>query len=171
MNDSGIRERIRRARDIFTAHGAAILEDAPITSALVRYGSLIDQTQESMCRMGVVDQCGACARDSPGSCCFDGIEEGYGVSLLLLNLLMECELPEEKMVSGSCLFVGEYGCLLRARYYFCLHYLCPRLKDALGAERTRKLLQTLGEELHAGWEAETALIGWLRVRDANFQEL
>ncbi len=171
MNDSGTKERIRRAGDIFTVHGTAMLEDASVASTLARYENLIDRTQESMRRMGVGAQCSACARESHGSCCFEGIEEGYGVPLLLLNLLMGCELPEERTTPGNCLFVGEHGCRLRARYYFCLHYLCPRLQEMLGKEKSRELLQTLGEELQAGWETELTLTAWLKNRAPHLRIL
>ncbi len=133
-----------------------------IAMALDRYRELMGQTQLAMVRFGVVAGCTRCAQEEQGSCCFEGIEDGYNTSLLLLNQLMGCDIPEEKEVPGSCLFVGHEGCKLKGRFYFCLHYLCPRLQESLGGERAKVLLQILGKELQAGWEAEMAVLRWLR---------
>ncbi len=162
MNDADVAARIRKAKRILRAHGEPMSLEPALAAALKRYAEFVVRTQDAMRLAGVGAVCTACAREDHGSCCFEGIEEGYGLSLLLLNLLMGCDVPERKEIPGSCFFVGERGCKLTARYYFCLHYLCPRLREVLGQERADRLLQVLGEELQAGWEAEVAVLTWLQ---------
>ncbi len=167
MSDSPVVERIRRAKEIYREHGAALLEAPSIAPVLDRYRDLVGQTQSAMHRFGVVSGCTRCAQEDHGSCCFEGIEDGYGISLLLVNLLMGCDIPEEKEIPGSCLFVGGEGCKLKARFYFCLHYLCPRLREALGGDGSKKLLQILGKELQGGWEIEMEVLRWLRTQEVS----
>ena len=110
----------------------------------------------------MVAECSACARENPGSCCFQGVEEWYDRTLLFINLLMGCRIPRSRQFPGHCLFVGSRGCKLIARYSFCVNYLCPRLRRRLGPEGTAVLLAAAGDELGCGWELERALFQWLK---------
>lgn len=160
MNEASLRVTLEEARRLFARHGAQMSADRQVSACLERYRNRIETMQQLMEDLGIPAACGKCAQEDHGSCCFEGIEDGYGPLLLLINLLMGCELPEAKEVRGSCFFVGERGCKLKARYYFCLHYLCPRLQAFLKPEQITKLHQVLGEELQAGWEAEMTLHRW-----------
>jgi hypothetical protein len=71
------------------------------------------------------------------------------------------ELPRFHQIAGHCLFVGNRGCRLIARYSFCVNYLCPRLKTHLGGSRVSEFLFAAGDELFKGWELERALLKWL----------
>lgn len=157
----GMVEHAARLHDRF---GAEILADPEIQTLLATYGSAIDRSSARMQETGIVDSCTDCATKGPGSCCFPGIEEGYSSILLLINRLMGCPPPDEREIDSSCFFVGAKGCKLKARYYFCLHYLCPRLESLLGSAGSQALLVTIGEELAAGWRLEQALRRWLGPR-------
>ncbi len=54
------------------------------------------------------------------------------------------------------------GCKLRARYYYCVHYLCPALQTTLKADAKEALVSAVGKELAAGWGIEQALREWGR---------
>ncbi|MEM5787962.1 MAG: hypothetical protein AAGU11_11645 [Syntrophobacteraceae bacterium] len=109
---------------------------------------------------GVVAACSRCAA-TKGSCCFDGMDEGYGAVSLLVNLSLGSNLMEGPYYPGSCRFVGKEGCLLRARHSFCLNYFCPDLYATMGGQRIEKLRRNIGKQLHCGWELESALIRWI----------
>jgi len=110
-----------------------------------------------MVRTGIVESCTGCASKKKGSCCFQGVEEWYDHILLLINLLMGAELPRDREAPGHCLFVGEKGCKLIARYSFCINYLCPDLKKSLGKPYTEEIMSIVGEELVVGLEVEQAV--------------
>ncbi|NLI34576.1 MAG: hypothetical protein GX422_17610 [Deltaproteobacteria bacterium] len=155
-------DTISKARLIFEKHGNRLLTDHDISRLLKKYRDAIGRTAELMRQMGVHRQCSRCASEGPGGCCFPGIEEGYDHILLLINLLMGCSPPDVQEVAGSCTFVGPHGCKLLARYYYCVHFLCPGLHDVLEPLSVKILLRTVGEELQAGWETERAIHAWLK---------
>jgi hypothetical protein len=137
------------------------MADEGIRALVGAYGAAIEQTAAAMQTERIGAACSACARQNPSGCCFAGLESGFNEIMLLLNLLLGCPLPEVRAQGDTCFFVGERGCRLRARYYFCLHYFCPGLEASLGDARMGALQQQVGRELRAGWEAEVAIRRWL----------
>jgi hypothetical protein len=162
-SDVTLGKKLSDAERLFALYGEELSRDVEILSLLAGYREANDTTGEMTRRCGVVEACTACAKEGPGSCCFSGIEDGYDAILLLINLLLGCELPKAPVISGSCFFVGEHGCRLAARYYFCLHYLCPALQEKLGASRTEELCRVVGDELSAGWKVEMAIRRRLKI--------
>lgn len=152
-----LRVAIARARALFALHGESLSDDPGIGRLLAAYREAIARTGELMRESGVCAACARCAGFGHGSCCFQGIENEYDSILLLVNLLLGCSLPDEPAVPESCFFLGEEGCRLPARYYFCVNYLCPDLQESLDPEVVRRLLHAVGRELSAGWEVEHAL--------------
>lgn len=156
-HDAYVRQMLERAQRLLDRFGPALKADAQIQSLLEAYAASIHRSSARMRQVGVVEACTVCATKGPGSCCFPGIEDGYDPVLLLINELMGCPPPREREVDSSCFFVGSRGCKLKARYYFCLQYLCPDLMRLLGSAGAHDLLTTIGEELAAGWQLEQAV--------------
>ncbi|MCU0571416.1 MAG: hypothetical protein MUC41_00320 [Syntrophobacteraceae bacterium] len=168
--DGSILDQVRRVRQLHEKHGEGLMADENVRALVLSYGAGIEETGAAMTREGIGAACSACARQHPSGCCFSDIESGYDDILLLLNLLLGCPLPEERKESGSCFFVGERGCRLVARYYFCLHYFCPELERSLGEGRIRALQQQVDQQLQTGWRAEEAVRSWLRARSTAKRE-
>jgi hypothetical protein len=154
-------QEISSARALFDRFGLALHREPALLRLLSLYRRASNDTHLVMHHKGVIAACTVCALEGPGSCCFEGIEAGYDPILLLINLLMGSTLPDSRETPDSCFFVGAEGCKLRARYYYCLHYLCPALQTSLGPNAKQELLNTVGKELAAGWELEQALREWL----------
>lgn len=152
-----LREEIAEARTLHVLHGESLSANPRIVPLLDAYRAAITRSGVLMRETGVWAGCARCAGIGHGSCCFQGIEYEYDRILLLVNLLLGCEIPEEQAVPESCLFLGEEGCRLAARYYFCVNYLCPDLQESLDPAAVRQLLHAVGRELNAGWEVEHAL--------------
>jgi hypothetical protein len=152
-----LQREITTARSLFVRCRRALGHQPELLRLLSLYGEAIGETQALMQRVSVTEACTDCAQQGAGSCCFEGIESGYDHMLLLINLLMGCTIPDFREVPDSCFFVGKTGCKLQARYYYCVHYLCPALQAALGPSAQRRLLSVVGKELAAGWELERAL--------------
>ncbi len=157
MNEASTRttaEVVVAAKRLYERHAKDLLEDPEVRLALDRYLEAIRRTGGSMRTGGVVAACTACAVDGPGSCCFQDIQHCYDPVLILINLLLGGDVPDRAEMDGECFFLGEAGCLLVARYAFCLNYLCPSLNESLDLEARSRLLRAVGEELDRGWKLE-----------------
>ncbi len=152
---------VREAKGLYAAHGSDLLGDEGIRKDLSGYQKNITATNSLMQHADIVKTCSVCAAEKMGSCCMQDVEEWYDTILLLINLLMGAEFPEAREISGHCMFLGDHGCKLIARYPFCVNYLCPRLKELLGPSQTQKLMTVAGQELFSGWEAERSIRNWL----------
>jgi hypothetical protein len=161
---------IRKARALHEAYGGRLMADEHVRALVQGYGAAIEQTAAAMQGEGIGAACSVCAQQNPSGCCFSGLESGFNEIMLLLNLLLGCPLPEARALRDTCFFVGEQGCQLLARYYFCLHYFCPALEASLGEARIGALQQRVGRELQAGWVAEDAVRRWLGSRSTAATE-
>lgn len=168
--DGSVLDQVQRVRQLHAKHGEGLMADENVRALVLGYQASIEAAGAAMTGEGIGAACSACARKHPSGCCFSGIESGYDDILLLLNLLLGCPLPEGRVESGSCFFVGERGCRLVARYYFCLHYFCPELERSLGEGRIRALQRQVDRQLEAGWKAEEAIRSWLSARSAAKRE-
>jgi hypothetical protein len=156
-----IETEIEEAGRLYAAYGRDLSRQEAIAGDLEKYSKAVALTLESMLQAGVVAACTSCAGRSEGSCCFQGVEEWYDDVLLLINLLLEIEMPEQREIAGGCFFVGEKGCRLLARHAFCVNYLCPPLAGSLKAGPRSMLLAASGQELLTGWELEKKVRLWL----------
>jgi hypothetical protein len=153
--------RVEDASRLYHEKRESMLAMPGMRRLLDRYDGAIENTQETMRQAGVADICGLCAKET-GSCCFQEVETWYDPMLLLINLLLDADLPRSRQIPGQCLFLGDKGCRLRARYAFCLNYFCPHLKIRLGSGAMNIMLAAVGQELAAGWELEQSLYRWLK---------
>ena len=161
MNKEIVFTHIERARSLYQRWGKEILIMPEMRKRLKCYDEAIENTQKCMRQAGVVKSCGLCAAKT-GSCCFKEVETWYDPVLLLVNYLMGVDLPNSRELRDQCLFLGNEGCRLRARYAFCLNYFCPPLKLELGPVSLHAALAAVGHELAAGWELERALYAYFQ---------
>jgi hypothetical protein len=84
-----------------------------------------------------------------GSCCGAGLENRYGAGLLLINLLLQTTLPQARYDENSCYFLGEKGCLLKARHAICVNYICSKISHELDPVLLGLLREKEGVELEA----------------------
>jgi len=152
-----VRQEIEKALCLFQEYGTVILRDPVSASLLNRYKTSIHRSFIIMREVGVIGACLSCAGVHTSGCCFSGVEEWYDCILLLINLLLEKDLPLEAELFDSCHFVGKNGCKLTARHSFCVNFLCPNLLKTLTRDQNDALLKTIGRELQTGWEVERML--------------
>ncbi|MBW2622147.1 MAG: hypothetical protein JRD68_04525 [Deltaproteobacteria bacterium] len=158
MVDSGVATEISRAGKLFARQGKKLLEDDLLRDLLKEYEDSISKTNRTMQDIGIARACASCAASQTESCCFEGAAQWYDRVLLLVNLLMGVDLPSGPGRTGHCRFVGREGCELRARYSYCVNYLCPDINASLGRENVARFLSTAGDELARGWDAEQRVI-------------
>ncbi|MEW6001781.1 MAG: hypothetical protein AB1638_03920, partial [Nitrospirota bacterium] len=128
--------------------GQALLQDNEIRSRLLQLNQNIEATWKEMASIGVVRECRDCAVRE-GGCCGRGMENSYSEVLLLINLLLGRTPPSLVYDINSCYFLGENGCLLRAREVICVNYLCQRISKSIQKEKLIHLQRIAGEELNA----------------------
>lgn len=105
-------------------------------------------TRQSMIDLGIVRACVRCDERAPeGSCCGCGLEWKYDAVLLVMNLMPGTSLPERRLRSDSCLFLGLQGCQHGVRHTLCADSLCPDLEDALGQSPLIRMQTVAGDEI------------------------
>ena len=134
------------------------MDDACITRSLQELEDAIEQSWALMRRLRVVEGCGRCdATKQGGGCCGAGIEEWYDEYVLLMNLMLGRDIPEERLDETGCLFLGPTGCRLMARFHFCINYLCHDIKERLSLQEMETLTAQNGREIYCGWVLENAI--------------
>jgi len=138
--------KVALARHLQANFAQALLQDEEIRSRLLQLDENIEATWKEMVSIGVVRECSDCAVRE-GSCCGAGMENSYDEVLLLINLLLGRNLPSRAYDSNSCYFLGENGCLLRAREVICVNYLCGGIWRNIEKEKLIHLQKIAGQEL------------------------
>ena len=142
-----IQQKIEQALDLFETCGDSLRQNPSIRTLLNKLQECIENTKDSMLKLGVVAECKHCEEQEGGSCCGTGIENKYDVELLLVNLLLEASLRDQQSSQNSCYFLGEKGCKLTARHVLCGNYICEELQKKLTREELIELQTCAGEEL------------------------
>jgi hypothetical protein len=162
MFKQSTQHKVDRARELFAQHHQPVSEDGHLHRLLTDYRQAIRQNGDWMNRLGVRNACSVCAQEPAGSCCSVSVEDWYDPLLLFINLLMGCDLGETRANPADCCFVGPRGCNLVARHYYCVHHLCPSLRQMLGSVPSERLLAVAGVEVFAGWQVEQGIMKWLQ---------
>jgi hypothetical protein len=144
---SPVEEKIRWAEECHRKLGAKILEDKAVVDLLAKTKRAIPASHAEMMRSGIVDLCRQCEQDEGGSCCGYGMENRYDGWLLLINRLMDVELPKERRDPKSCFFLGESGCLLEVRHVICINYICKKISSQIEPREISALREKEGVEI------------------------
>jgi hypothetical protein len=162
-----ISEETKRAKELFRLYGSDIQNDLRLSCLLKEYTSVIEDSWRLMKRLGVVDICSECAGKKTGGCCHFGIETCYSHIILLMNLLTGVKIPENRRFENVCLFIGEHGCQLKARFKTCIYHLCPLIKGHLSEYDLTMLRVTADNEIKLGVHAESVIREWIDEREGK----
>ncbi len=146
-NKETISEKISIARRLYGNWGDELKRDPEISARIEELLVLIKASSELSLRSGVSGECKVCEEEDGGSCCGAGIENRYSPELLLINLLLGATLPESAEFPRSCHFLGECGCVLRAREILCINYMCLKLQKTIPREMLFELQEANGVEM------------------------
>ncbi len=143
MKDEVVLERVNRTKELNSRYGKMLKKE--FEDELKKLERAVERTWSFMREIGLPEMCGECAER--GECCcrpwVAGLFDEYD---LLLNCLLDVELPEKREVEGLCFFVGKNGCRLKVRQVICVDFLCPDVEKKLG-EKALRLREIEGEEL------------------------
>ncbi len=144
---SPIDKKIASAEYCYRDFRGPLLQDKPIVDYLTRLKDAIQASHKEMGEAGILDICRDCEKNEGGSCCGAGLENKYDGWLLLINLLLDVRLPKKRHDKESCFFLGEVGCLLKARHVICVNYLCKKITDQIAPHKLNAMREKEGIEL------------------------
>ncbi len=153
--------KIEWAHRLYRKYGREILASTAMKEALARYKSAIQATWKAMDETGISRECGRCATEDGGSCCAKGIENRFDLFILLLNLLMDREIPARRWDPEGCRFLGPQGCKLLARHVICINFICKRLYSRIPQRDIQRVQQAMEEETTLAFLLEEAVKKWL----------
>jgi hypothetical protein len=154
MNIDG---KIKIARNLFDTQGDGLRRDGKVRGLLNLLQQKILASGIVSRDLGILALCKRCDEEEGGSCCGAGIENRYSPHLLLLNLLLAVDLPDERSFANSCFFLGKEGCELKARHILCSNYLCSKILESLTLEKLMTLQAVTGEEMETVFHLHEAV--------------
>ena len=142
-----IEEKIDWAEHCYESFSGPLIQDKSIADDLTKIEDAIQASSKERGATGVLYICRDCEKNGGGSCCGAGLENKYDGWLLLINLLLDVRLPKKRHHKESCFFLGENGCLLKARHVICVNYLCKKITDRINPQKLKALREKEGIEL------------------------
>ena len=140
-----ITDKIGWARKWWEAYGDFIRSQETLIQMGKRFKEAARRSRQAMSETGMVEICRKCGQKGV-SCCGAGLERHYTDVLLLINLFLGVELPDQRTDPRGCYFLGEKGCLLLARQVICINFLCPDLTFRTDPDQLAVLRRREGEE-------------------------
>lgn len=126
---SSLSGKFQLAHRLFAEFGAQFLSLATLQDHLKTLRLRQDDVQRCMAESGMPTICQNCARsNASGGCCSHAMTDENDAVLLLFNLLAGAPVELQRNEGAECLFLGKEGCSLQFKPYFCLNYLCRRLR-------------------------------------------
>ena len=145
--DAPIEEKVSWAESCYRSEKDSLLRDKGIADLLTIFREAAADSHITMTSAGVYEACKKCEEREGGSCCARGIEAYYSGVMLLINLLLERDLPKARLHTGDCLFLQKSGCALLARHVICVNYLCKKITGLIEPDRIAALRKKEGIEL------------------------
>ncbi len=143
-----LRESLRFAEELYRKEGSRWLADPT-------FQKLRQALEEGLAESARVYRltraallCKACAQENR-SCCRRGMELEVSQELLFLNILLGIKLPSRRRYPEGCFFLGETGCLLRAKPILCRNFFCPWFRENLPQEEWLRLQEGQTREIES----------------------
>jgi hypothetical protein len=144
-----VHERIAWAEACSRRFGHLFLKEKQIVDLLREFEAAAMVSKQKMDEIGIVALCRECDQEEGGSCCGKGLENRYDTWLLLINKLLAVDFPQERQQEGGCFFLGESGCLLKARHVICINYVCKKITNNIHPTLINDLREVEGTEINA----------------------
>ncbi len=155
-----VEDIVKKAHILHSRYGLLLMQDKKFEGLLHRYKQTIEDTQRILNKLGISAQCAQCGQKPTGSCCAPEVATWYDPETLLINLLMNCKLQTKGAYAGHCCFLGQNGCTLKARHYFCVNFLCDSIKNRLSEEEILSFYKAAGREISLASEIMSYFLIW-----------
>ncbi|MCS7215631.1 MAG: hypothetical protein RMI30_07260 [Thermodesulfovibrio sp.] len=127
-----------------------------IENSLFELKELIIKENKERVLCGMTDICAECGKEGK-VCCGSAIEFKYSEQLLIINILLGTNFPDEPEFYDMCFFLTSSGCLLFARDTFCINFICDRIRDKIPIDRLKRLTEIEGLHLQLQFKIEQFL--------------
>ncbi|MBW2067033.1 MAG: hypothetical protein JRJ03_19160 [Deltaproteobacteria bacterium] len=158
-----IHSKIAWAENCYQGFRGIFLHDASLQALSAGLEQSISESHRFMTEAGIGDICESCERQDGGSCCGKGMEDHYDGPILLINLLLGQSIPKTRKDPRSCLFLGDKGCLLRARHVICINYLCTNISDRIPHYTISLLREKEGREIEYVFLLKERILALLKI--------
>ncbi len=145
--DSPIETKIHWAQQCYHVQKDQLLGNPLVTDLLVKFQKAARASHAERASIGIDGDCRSCEEREGGSCCGAGLENKFNGVLLLINLLLDRKIPDERCDPRSCFFLRKTGCSLLARHVICVNYLCRKVTDRVNPQKIVALREKEGIEL------------------------
>lgn len=130
----------------------------PIRQSLALLTEMAKDLSIQMSAMNFGHVCSKCADKPKGGCCGkDFINENDTIQLLM-NMMAGVQVCFRQGNDKECLFLGESGCTLSFKPFFCLNYDCQSIKDCANDEGLGRCDLMRGTLLREQWRLEQLLL-------------
>lgn len=167
-NKRDVSHYISQAKEVYATLGQEILALSSLAGLLAKFREQVEATNQLFGKLDVAADCADCCEREKGPCCFDGAQRWYDLRLLLINLLLEVELPDSPELVDDCWFNSPTGCKLLVKDSICLNFFCPDIQARLSEADVLSLRQQVGRELLACLDFEATLLPWLQARGISW---
>ncbi len=156
---STLPRKLQLAHRLRAESGDRLLSLAILQDHLHACGVSQNDVRLCMEECGMPAFCQVCARSSiSGGCCSHAMTDENDAVLLLLNLLAGSPVAMQRSEGPECLFLGETGCSLRFKPFFCLNYLCRQLREQIDPLQLLDLERATGRLLQQQYAVEQFLL-------------
>ncbi len=169
--DSPIKAKIAWARDCLASLGDTLSGDETANHLCLGLKEAIRESHSAMLGLGIADECRKCEETRGGSCCGIGLENYYSGTLLLINLLLGVDVPNERTDPRSCFFLGRQGCLLVVRDVICINYLCEEITSRFPPRGIAGLREREGVEVRLLFELNERILELLAEQQGSGHSL
>lgn len=151
---------ILRAKTFYKIHAGMLREQ--LRDDVQRALDAVEASRRLSKELGVDEICRLCETVDGGSCCGRGIENYYGVPLILANFMVRVLFPLRRHDPRGCFFLSSNGCLLTFRHTLCVNFLCKKIYNTLHNKDFILLQHVCGEEIDYIFALHEGIIAFMR---------
>ena len=131
-----------------------------IEETLYQLREIIIEENKERTIIGMTEICIECGK-SGKVCCGSAIEFKYSNELLLINLILGVNFPNQSQIPDMCFFLSLSGCCLISRDAFCINFICDKIKEKIPVDKMRRLRELEGLHLNLQFQIEQRLKGFI----------
>ncbi|MEA3548114.1 MAG: hypothetical protein U9R66_10680 [Thermodesulfobacteriota bacterium] len=159
---SDVATKLDHARNLNDLHGVELKKDKRLGAQLEKLRELAMAMRAQMAGMAMFQRCSQCGSRPEGGCCSLYMANETDAIQLLINLLLGQNVVFQRDDGFECYFLGEQGCSLLCKPFFCLNYNCREILERAEAHELRALEKATGGLLQAQYSAEMLILKWLK---------
>jgi len=162
---SNVAAKLDHALKLHDLYGMELKKDARLGSQLEQLRKLAMAMKAQMAGMEMFQLCCQCGTRPGGGCCSLYMANETDAIQLLINLLLGMDVTFQRDDAFECYFLGEQGCSLLCKPFFCLNYNCRQIMERARQQELMALKKATGALLQAQYGAEMMILEWLKQKN------